>query len=681
MDKLRLDQGYAKYFCAKVRKQKLEESEIVFGELIEFVKENNLDNVYPWILNSKAWLAFDQCDYLKAIELHKETYILFNEKNDKFGCISAYNGLMCGYNMKKELDKAIEYGILAIKLAESVGAYEEMSLIKANVAEIYRYIGEVKKAREILEEINNLSSITDSYMKEIVYLNTALCDFDLGNLHGAVEYAKKAYERAIRNNNNGNISDSMIIISRVYIKQGKYDLAENMLIDSLNYEKQREISLPHELRSIAWAELYIKKEKFKEAITILEMIIDNIKKTNVIIYLTMVYSYLNESYERLGDINKAYYYHKKLFNIEKEVYDIKSSVKTKDLEIIKANAAAETYKLLFNKNEALYEIGKRIIANLNNDYMFELIAKEIKLVINYSIIDVSIFNDNKQIVHHKLSSNDEYSISTKEISIVDDSFEGYCIRNRQALLLTDVEKEKSAYIENIENYLENNLEELVKSAMFVPIIVKDDILGVISVKSFKKNAYKLSDITTLKILSTYLGIAVVNSRLYKEVEYAASFDILTNIYNRRELFRRSFEVVKRAESVCVIMTDVDNFKMINDKFGHQIGDKVLQEIARKIKSSLRSKDILGRYGGEEFMVILQNKDTESCRIIAERIREAVANMEIKVKEDLIIKTTISIGISNVLAITNPLKQIISYADKALYHAKNTGKNKVVIYGS
>ena len=218
--------------------------------------------------------------------------------------------------------------------------------------------------------------------------------------------------------------------------------------------------------------------------------------------------------------------------------------------------------------------------------------------------------------------------------------------------------------------------------IFVPIIVNDKVIGVMSVQSYEKNAFSLKDVTTLKILSTYTGIALENARLYKEIKYRANYDVLTKILNRREVLRRSEYIFNEAKigsnSHYVMMIDVDNFKNINDTYGHLVGDKVLSSVADVIKSSIRKGDIVGRYGGEEFIVIIKAKDKEYYKV-AERIRKNVADINLKSDFGDLIKVTSSIGISRMDVKEKTLQQIISMSDKALYEAKNTGKNKVVVY--
>lgn len=126
------------------------------------------------------------------------------------------------------------------------------------------------------------------------------------------------------------------------------------------------------------------------------------------------------------------------------------------------------------------------------------------------------------------------------------------------------------------------------------------------------------------------------------------------------------------------MLDIDHFKEYNDKYGHLVGDVLLKEISRIIKDSIRQIDLVGRYGGEEFSIILTETDKEGAVFAAERIRQSVQNRSIRAyDEDL--KVTISIGISVYPGHGQDAAGLIEKADQALYQAKDTGRNRVCLY--
>ena len=169
--------------------------------------------------------------------------------------------------------------------------------------------------------------------------------------------------------------------------------------------------------------------------------------------------------------------------------------------------------------------------------------------------------------------------------------------------------------------------------------------------------------------------------LTNELKRVVNKDELTSIYNRRyfnEIAGRSFEIYQRDKvSFCILMLDIDFFKEINDKYGHDGGDALLKNLSCTLSDSLRDIDLLARYGGEEFIALLPNTMKSDALIVAQRVRLAV---EKNIVQHLTheISVTISIGISEITPEDINYESVIKRADVALYKAKNTGRNKVVI---
>ena len=167
----------------------------------------------------------------------------------------------------------------------------------------------------------------------------------------------------------------------------------------------------------------------------------------------------------------------------------------------------------------------------------------------------------------------------------------------------------------------------------------------------------------------------------KELERVSVHDGLTGIFNRRKVMLELDREIERAlrykTSLALLMIDIDHFKKVNDNFGHQVGDIVLKTVSGVMASALRKVDILGRYGGEEFIIFLPQTDLPSAKILAERLRSHIEDMLIETESVKQLSITASIGI----AIFDPEKDdadlFISRADKALYWAKDTGRNRVV----
>lgn len=167
---------------------------------------------------------------------------------------------------------------------------------------------------------------------------------------------------------------------------------------------------------------------------------------------------------------------------------------------------------------------------------------------------------------------------------------------------------------------------------------------------------------------------------HSKLEHEAGLDYLTGLANRQritKLLSSSFRKKQRGNSpLSVIMADLDMFKMVNDNYGHQVGDLVLQSVAARIEAAVREKDVIGRYGGEEFIVVLADKNLDQAAQIAERIRMQIADTPIKTQSSAI-HMTISLGVAEACD-NESMNKLIARADSALYRAKMNGRNTVVI---
>jgi len=175
--------------------------------------------------------------------------------------------------------------------------------------------------------------------------------------------------------------------------------------------------------------------------------------------------------------------------------------------------------------------------------------------------------------------------------------------------------------------------------------------------------------------------------LIEQLERLSRTDGLTGMLNKRGLMERlqaEFERAKRyGGSISLLICDIDDFKYVNDFYGHSAGDNYLKLIAQAMYNSIRSADIIGRFGGDEFMVILQGVEREEAMKLAERIRSIVEDTVLKVDTMRSVKSTVSIGVATFdstesCSVTTP-EELIKAADEALYRAKNKGKNRVELY--
>ncbi|MCM8791779.1 MAG: GGDEF domain-containing protein [Candidatus Omnitrophica bacterium] len=212
----------------------------------------------------------------------------------------------------------------------------------------------------------------------------------------------------------------------------------------------------------------------------------------------------------------------------------------------------------------------------------------------------------------------------------------------------------------------------------IKLIIDSEVYGFLVLKGVSSAA----DREKFYILAQQFLLAIKRAEFYQRVQELSIIDSLTGLFNRRYFLERLKEEWERTKKLKLkfsfLMIDVDNFKSYNDQFGHLVGDYILKEVASTIKDNSRHIDLVGRYGGEEFCVLLPQTDIEGACFAAERIRKNMEIKEIKAYDEKL-KVTLSIGISQFPHDGKSYMEIIEKADLALYIAKAKGKNQLCIY--
>lgn len=220
--------------------------------------------------------------------------------------------------------------------------------------------------------------------------------------------------------------------------------------------------------------------------------------------------------------------------------------------------------------------------------------------------------------------------------------------------------------------------------IFMPIGTKARVLGLlIADLPPPGRALDPDELNTIRLLSGQAGIAVENARLYEKTERLSRTDGLTQLYNHRFFQERIQEEFKRSDrfgqTLSLLMIDVDDFKRINDTFGHQAGDDVLQRIARVVRDSLREVDVPARYGGDEFAIILPDTELREAIEVGERLRKSVEKHPFTA-DGTPVSLTLSLGTAARTAQSHVRpEELVKMADQALFNAKSRGRNAVTAY--
>ncbi len=238
--------------------------------------------------------------------------------------------------------------------------------------------------------------------------------------------------------------------------------------------------------------------------------------------------------------------------------------------------------------------------------------------------------------------------------------------------------------EELKIYADDPLLAKIQSNELVvmPLKAKDTVNGIIVADNhFTQRAVDDDDIKMFTMLCNQAGLAIENSQLYEKIKHKSYTDSLTEVYNHgffQDRLSAAIEQAKRNhQTVSIVMLDLDDFKMLNDNFGHQTGDCVLKEVASVLKKSSREIDFVCRYGGEEFAIILTNTSRKQAFSIAERLRKNIETHQIGLLPKGM-TVTASLGVSTYPDDAQDKTDLIGMADKAMYVAKFSGKNRTCL---
>lgn len=219
-------------------------------------------------------------------------------------------------------------------------------------------------------------------------------------------------------------------------------------------------------------------------------------------------------------------------------------------------------------------------------------------------------------------------------------------------------------------------------SVIVPLIAHEQFIGALCLgRKHSDSSYPGEELELLNLLSHHITTAFENARLAEH----ATYEGLTGLYRREVILdildRECSRAIQCGEPIAVAMVDIDQFKRLNDDHGHLAGDLILQRVARAIQEELRSTDLVGRYGGEEFLAVLPNTNLKGARIAAEHVRTGIDMMRIPLDSGITVRVNVSIGLAAVdSARGDPAelaRTMLESADQYLYEAKQAGRNRVI----
>ena len=330
------------------------------------------------------------------------------------------------------------------------------------------------------------------------------------------------------------------------------------------------------------------------------------------------------------------------------------------------------------KTETLYQVAQSVIAGSTLTETLQNVVDGVGVAIPADRVSLITMNPRlERVVHFVRGGRGRDRVVAADFAELWDGLVGHVMRERQPVISS------SDRVDEREGPLARARREATEdgAVMVAPLGYRGKIFGAITaVNRRDEPEFTNNDLTLLEAMANQAAMAIENARLFEEVERLAVTDDLTGLKNRRGFFdlaRREMERAQRTHRpVTALMLDLDGFKRINDTFGHAVGDEVLRHLGDRCRRAVRDIDLVGRYGGEEFCVLLPETDLKTALEVAERIRSSIADQPFDTAAGpLAIRISIGLALAGEDG-GETVETLLDRADTAMYYVKQEGGNAV-----
>lgn len=327
----------------------------------------------------------------------------------------------------------------------------------------------------------------------------------------------------------------------------------------------------------------------------------------------------------------------------------------------------------------LYEIGKAITSTLKIEDLLELIFTQLSRVISSDAYFVALYLPESNELDIRILIDQDKRYPAIQVD-ANQGVSSWIVEHKKPLLIHDLREE----LENLQvKPILVGEKRLSRSWLGVPLLVDEELIGLLAVTSYAPNIFSDADQLLMEQISQQAALAIQNARHYEEADKQAKLDSLTGVSNHKHFIEMLYLETEKALDammpISLIMLDIDHFKIYNDTYGHMVGDEVLRLTVQAIRSHIKKTDTVGRWGGEEFGIVLPNATITQANMVANRIRRTLSELPLfNIEGQTVPKPTISQGIATIPDHTTSADDLVIIADRALYRAKDRGRDQVAV---
>jgi diguanylate cyclase (GGDEF)-like protein len=671
-------------------------------QALALAKEHSYEQGRVEATLNRGWCRQFLGDYEGALQDFVASRDGFRALGMPEGQTKALNGIGVVYHNTGQLELAIDYYNSSLELSRRAGLRDRQAAALNNIGEVCVSMGRAEEALNYFNQARvELDSFEEDEMQAHVGINLGQASRKLGRyteagtqLNDALLLAQSAGDRIAE-------ARCLTELGLLYQQLDSYDEAEVFHQRSLALSE----STGNRLGSIDALQhlgrLHFNAGNTERALEILREVVEQSEAANAKVQAVKSYRRLALIYEERGEFEKALRFYKQYNNIQADIHREDTEKRIRSLkaqfEIDQSQRQAELYRARSEELErtnariqAIAAIGREISASLDLETVMERLYRNLNRLLDADIFGIAIFEEAARRLDYRLFIENGERLPPYARNVDEaDSFGAYCVRTRERIVLNDVEREYGKYIAK----RSRTHGASAKSLIYLPLLYQDRVQGILTVQSFETDAYTPSDVDILDALSSYIGIAVENSlthsevnRLhamvleekgeledaYEQIAHMANHDNLTGLPNRRLLLELLADYLpfarRNKRAFAIFYIDLDNFKPVNDSFGHAAGDKVLIEVAGRLQSCLRSSDTIARIGGDEFIAVVRDTDAvDSLEATRARMLEQIAApLEVDGHD---IRLTASIGVSVFPDDGETVDSLLRRGDRAMYELK------------
>lgn len=680
--------------------------------LREAERGNYVEGRAAGLLNS-GWALIYTADYEGALKQLHESRDIYESLSDVDGKLKVLNALGVIAHRVGDSERALERYRETLEISRATGNQERLLAALNNLGELSASLHHDTEARNYYEEAHEVAGdVDDPGTVAIVKVNLGGVLRVLGEAGRAQVLVEEGIALARGCGDSIAAAEGLTILGRIFADAGAYDDAERFHTEALALAE--ETGHPQGIINVLnnLGTLWVSKRRLVEARETLHRASDLSEKIGTPLGSLPAYMQLAEIYEETGELELALAIRKRLYELQGRVSSERAlkrmAAMRTEHELERSRSEAEIFRLrnveLADKTdqleaansrmELINEIAREITASLDLDELTELLYERVNGLMDASVFGIALHDESERTLDFALFIEESQHVTPFVRSVDDiDSFGAWTVRNCREIVIGDAAREYKAFVRRRTPLTSKN----TKSLVYLPLTIENRVVGVLTVQSHQKRAYSEEQIDLLRALAAFIAIALDNSRkhatiqhlnetilgekaelecAYDRIAHMANHDNLTQLPNRRLLNELLIEYIplarRQRRKFGVLYLDLDDFKPVNDTFGHAIGDTVLVSVAERLCATVRSSDTVARIGGDEFVVIVRDIESRSgLETIAQKVLESLS-LPISVGEQ-ICRLGASIGASMFPRDGESSDDLLGAADRAMYLVKQHGK--------